>query len=456
MADRRQLDFHGTRDDSFDATWGQRTTWDDVQFFRAQPQWWFVIKRIVDVPAGLSLDQVLSALAHLVAAHEATRTHFAQHGERLVQTVVARGALEVEVIEACGDRLEPELDTLKNASFSRPFDHGADLPLRLAVGLRDGVPAAVLMALSHVTVDVQSANVLAAELAAAFGALADGMPTPPLRPAWQPLDLARAEQGEKGRRWNTAALEHLGGQLSRIPPTMFGRAREDPAPPRYRAATLTSPTVGPALQQIAARCRLGGSAVLLGVTAALIRELTGTSTVTFGLLSANRVDPMLRHAVGNLSQAATATVEVADGPFAQLATAAGNAALGAHRNAHYDPQARAALVAETESARGVRFDLGCRFNDMFSSRAGAAAPALRRAESVLTWHEGLDEDKLTFFVEFFNEQGTAGVKVLADCARIAPEEIPAFLFGLESALVRLADGELTAAEVGRCARRAHP
>lgn len=162
------------------------------------------------------------------------------------------------------------------------------------------------------------------------------------------------------------------------------------------------------------------------------------------MLSANRVERIQRHAIDNLSQSALLTVAVEEGSFGDLAVACADATLAAHRFARYDPKARESLIARLESIRGVEFDLGCRFNDMWSGRVGRGAgtaevPLQPPAPTTLVWDEGTDLDKLTFFVEVFGPPDRLHFKIIADTARLRATEIPRLLYGIERAVLALED-----------------
>jgi len=460
------VDVVGARTATAPATWGQRTTWDDVQFFLPEPQWWFVIKRSVAVPDGLGLDGVLEAVRELASRHEALRTHLAQRPDGLVQWVQDGSRLSVELIEDDSpddDGAPAPLQRHIDTTMSQPVDHERELPLRVAVGTRAGRPVTVVLAVSHVVADVRSANLLAAELAALLAAGAAGEPPPAHRAAWQPVDVAAAEGCEAGTRLAAKALDRFRRQLRELPQSVLG----EPPPsgpvsgrPHAQGATLRSRAAPPALRVLADRYRTSSSTVLLAVTSALLRTMAGTRLYATGLICNNRSERMLRHAVGNLSQTVLATVPVADGPFEALVAAAADAALSAYRHGRFDPSAHRAAVGLVEAERGAALDLDYRFNDMWSAQPEArgqgslAEPSLIRAaaaDSTVVRFDGNDRDRVAFFVETFGSADELVVTVLADARRFPAERLPDFLRGLDAALVGLTERPMTVAQVGGCA-----
>jgi hypothetical protein len=469
------VEFIGERAVTTPLTWGQRTTWDDIQYFLPATKGFFVIDTEVPVPPGLSTDEVLAEIGELLCRHEVLRTLITADGPndphrpedlleawqkgQPIQKVQTSGRLGTAIVELkcpLEDLPAEALAAIVADIIGTWFDHATELPVRAGVLEFGGAPVLAVLGVSHAAADLQGVAVLGAELTNLMTARAEGSPRPPRTPTPQPADLAAFESSDRGRRMNEAALAHIRGQLDVIPPTMFAPPGEA-ASPRYWRGNLDSRAVPPALNELVARYRVGRSEILLAMTVALLHGLTGATRCTLGLVHGNRSTAELRRAATSLSQTVPTTVNVPDAAFGDLVRNAWSAAYRAYVRGRFDSRAAAALVAEAGARRGIEFDLTCRFNDMWSWRGAEALSeeggydpqAVRTAceGTKFAWAEKTDLDKITFFVEIGGDPETVRLGVLADTARIPPDSIRAYLFGFEQALVALAEREMCVAHV---------
>ena len=459
----RTVPFSGDRKGSAPLTWGQRTTWDDIQHFLPDVKPFFMLRGVIPVPPGLSVDDVLDRTAELLGRHEALRTLFRTESGQPVQEVQAQGELQVTLFETADNPVGNLVD-LMGEQIARitgaSFDHARELPLRMGVGLVQGVPVTVVLGLSRLAVDMQSASAVATELFDLLNAAAHGEPEPPRRPARQPLDQAGFERSESGQAISARSLGLLRRDLEVIPPTMFAA----PVPtegPRYWRGALESSAVPMALRILADRYRASLSGVLFATTTALLNALTGVDRCSVGVVYGNRSGPGLRHAVGSLSETVLTTVPVRPGPFGAHVGAATSAMMRAYLNARFDTLDSAALVAEVGGQRGITFDLNCRFNDMWSWKLsdddrspepiapGDVRPAC--AYTVFNWQEPTDLDKITLFVDVTGTPERIQLQVLADTHRVPATAIRAFLEGFERVLVELVEHELDLSRLPRSA-----
>jgi hypothetical protein len=450
----RTVPFSGERKGSAPLTWGQRTTWDDIQHFLPDVKSFFMLRGAIPVPPGLSVEDVLDRTAELVGRHEALRTLFRTESGQPVQEVQAEGELRVTLFETA-DNPAGNLFELMSEQIARitgaSFDHTRELPMRMGVALVQGAPATIVLGLSRLAVDMQSASAVCAELFALLDAAAHGKPEPPRRPARQPLDQAGFERSESGQAVSARSLDHLRRDLEVIPPSMFA-APVPTAGPRYWRGALDSAAVPLALRILAERYRASLSGILFATTTALLNALTGVDRCSVGVVYGNRSGPGLRHAVGSLSETVLTTVPVRPGSFGDHVNAVTLAMMRAYLNARFDTLDSAALVAEVGERRGITFDLNCRFNDMWSWKltddghsAEPAAPEDVRpacARTVFSWQESTDLDKITLFVDVTGTPESIQLQVLADTHRVPKTAIRAFLEGFERVLVELAEHEL--------------
>ena len=450
----REVAFQGRREATGPIAWGQCTTWDDIHYFLPDTLPFFVLKRMVPVPAGLSLDDVLAELAELVSRHETLRSHyFLEPSGDVTTSVVRSGTLAVTVLDVDSPPSEMAEETLKPLVYEISgtwFDHATELPVRPGVLVYQGIPALVVLGISHVSVDMQAAGMLAAELTDLLSARRAGVPRPAAVEAMQPIDVAAWEHSERGQRKSESALAHRRKQLDVIAPTMFG----DPRPgesPRYWRGCLTSTAVPLALRILDERYTGGIPAILLSTDILLLHALTGSDQVTVGLVFGNRTTADTRPVISSLSETVITTFTRGQGTFADLVSRTWSTCMRSYMHGRFDDRAAVALTEQVGRERGVQFDLTCRFNDTWSfgladkPEGAVLDPETVRAalpESTFHFPDQTDLDKITFYVDIGGDGQTVRLNLLADTRRVPPASIEAFLRGYEQALVALAERDL--------------
>ena len=132
--------------------WAQLAIWD---VFRWLPRHDSTLNLLVrcPVPAGRDLPAVTTALRHLVERHDSLHTVYVDTPEGPRQRVVGEGDIPLQVHDI-GDRGDLATEELGEALRRPWFDIGADLPLRAAILTRDGEPVTVLLAASHMAVEI--------------------------------------------------------------------------------------------------------------------------------------------------------------------------------------------------------------------------------------------------------------------------------------------------------------
>ncbi|MFD4372919.1 hypothetical protein [Streptomyces sp. NPDC058486] len=441
--------FAGGRGGDAPMTWGQLTTWDDIQYFMPESKSFYFVRQDVRPPDAMSLDDVLCSLGDLMDRHETLRTHFVEDERGPRQWVVASGAARALVLEVgAGDPFERAKSVLAGLDVefagltTRPFDHARELPLRLAVLTAEGAPVGVVLLFSRLAVDMESARLVEGDLTCLLTARAEGRPLPPADFGVPPLDDAGFERSERGRRSGGRALRALERQLECMPESMTGPVRPGGSP-RYWRGELTSRALPPAVYALARRLGVSSSAVLFGTVTALLAALSGRTGCTLGIVHGNRSTTDRRRSVGSLAQTVTTTVRTDAADFAGHLRTTATGMLGAYLCGRFDPRAAADLVREVTGRRGSAPDLACRFNDMWSWRSAphadrlaevaAVADGVREAalRSEFRWVERTDLDKITFFVDIAGDADAMRLLVLADTWRTPPAEVEAFLRGCE-------------------------
>jgi len=429
----RAVAFTGSRQGQHPCTWGQLDMWREMEW-AGDPAHGNVVGGGFLGP-GHTTDQVLRHVRDLIERHESLRTLFRPSPDgRLVQQILDTGVLDVELCELAGDPAVVARDWAM-AFQSEPYDLAGGLPFRVRIGVAEGEPRVVMFGTPHVAADFLSSRVLFEDLVRGL----DGRP--PLAPAGiQPAEKAREEQSEAGQRILRRSLDHWRRVVEGGPTSCFGAPRLVPASPRYQTGVLKSRTVPPALDVLAARYRVGTSAVLLGAMATLIGRNTGRTQCLVKMVVGNRGRPDLRNAVGTFSQEVPTVLDLTAGRFGEMVRAAWSASLHAMRHGQYDPDLAAAIVAEA----GVALDVY--FNDMWAAtRNGRGArgydgAAPQTGEATFEWGEPLDRASVAFYfeaLEVVEDPEAISLNLLTDTAHIPPPEIRRLLFAVEELLVVL-------------------
>ncbi len=459
-----RVPFHG-RSRTAPLGWGQQATWGDIQFFLPEVKSFSVMGGWLSLPAGSTVDLVLGQLSELINRHESLRSRYRTDPDGTGhQQVLGSGSLPVLVLDRSPDH-EDELHVVGYRAaldiLATGFDHAADGPFRAVLAMDGGVPGILLFGISHVAADQQGADLLSAELGAMIEAAVAGRPIPEPKPGWQPVEVAEFEQSPQGQLLDTQSQDYLREHLRSAPAAMLPLPAELPADPaagdepRYWRGQLDSAAIALAVRVVARRHRTSTSVVLLAVTAAVFRALTGTPTCSLGLVLANRTVPELRGCVTSLSQTIEIGFSSAVNDFAELVQAAAAASATAQQHGRFDARAALRIRKEIAEERGIEFDLTCRFNDTWSSfrrqlsRRSADAAEIENAvkASTYSWLEKTDSDKITLFIDIFGTDDQVQVRALADTARIAPARIQALLYGYERLLTALVGGDLPMSEV---------
>jgi hypothetical protein len=393
-----------------------------------------------------------------VTRHEALRTHYTTepNGE-VLQHVVRSGSFRVAVVEvdeAPSAMPEQVLRPLVYDIVGTWFDHAVELPVRAGVLVHQGMPALLVLGVSHVSADMQATGLLARELTDLLAAKAAGVPRPAAVSAGQPLEMAAWEQSERGRRKSEGALAHRRKQLDVIPPTMFA-APGDGESLRYWRGCLTSSAVPLALRALDNRYGSGISAILLATDVLLLHALTGSELVTVGLVYGNRATAGTRPVISSLSETVVTTFTVGSGTFGELVSRTWSTCMRSYLHGRFDDRAAVALTEQVGRERGVQFDLSCRFNDTWSwglpDKSGdvPVVDAVREALASTTYHvpDQTDLDKITFFVDIGGDEQTVRLNLLADTRRVPSATIEAFLRAYETVLVALVDKDVTIEEL---------
>lgn len=459
-----ELSFRGERSGTAPLTWGQRAIWHAIR--RTAPNdHYFNIGRVLplaDRGRPATVAATLDALARLIERHEALRTRLVPAaGGEPAQCLTDTGTLPVTIAPATGlPEAAAEAEALLGRMSATRFDYPAEWPLRAAlVTVGDRVTHAVLV-LCHLAADGHAAEVLVRDLRLLVRRGSAGRP-----PATTPLDLARDQHAERGRRRGAAALAHWEAGFRAAPPTMFPEPCAEPRSPRFWTGRIVSPALARAVAAVAAAHGVSGSTVLLTASAALVAAGEGHRTAAVMPIVGNRTAEALRDLVSTLSQDGLFILDLAaaerkhddgdgDGAalFTDLLPAAHRAALRAYRAAVYDPVEWDALGERLHTEYGSEVHPYCCFNDMRlverpvseGPRPAPQEPAeeLTEARRRTAFGFPATQDRVACrYCLHITEEGDAlAVSLTADTAYLPPEAIRAHLYAMEELIVTSAAG----------------
>jgi hypothetical protein len=207
-------------------------------------KYFFVMHQVVPVAAGVELATVLAALGRLVSRYESLHSRYwTSEDGRGLQQVRGDGELAVRVWEGPeGEEFDEQFTTECRDLAGVPFAHERELPIRVLVGMRSGMPVAVYLGVSHVAVDAHGIRLLGGELTRLIDAAHKCEPEPEAPAARQPREQATIEQSAPGQALNRAAIAYYRKQLGRVPDDVFpDRVPADG--PRYLGAELRSTAI---------------------------------------------------------------------------------------------------------------------------------------------------------------------------------------------------------------------
>ncbi|HVH11393.1 MAG TPA: condensation domain-containing protein, partial [Longimicrobium sp.] len=361
----------------------------------AQERLWFLdqLERdsaFYNIPAALRIDGALDAaaleraLGEIIRRHEALRTTFPQVDGAPVQAVAPFGgfALAMEDLSSLADaERKAEVRHRARADGERPFDLAAG-PLFRASLLRLSADAHVLLlCMHHIVSDGWSMDVLFGELAALYGAFAEGSESTLPDLAVQYADYAVWQREHLRGEALDAQIAYWKGQLAGAPallelPTDHPR----PAVQSFRGAQVSAAFPAELVERLEALGRREGATlymVLLGAFQTLLGTYAGADDVVVGSPIAGRtraeVEPLIGFFVNTLVLRADLS---GDPAFREVLRRVRTATLGAFE--HQDvPFER--LVAELEPERSLSHSplFQVLFLLQSADAAGSALPGLR-------------------------------------------------------------------------------
>ncbi|MEM7356274.1 MAG: condensation domain-containing protein, partial [Acidobacteriota bacterium] len=253
------------------------------------------ISSTVRLDGDLAVPRLAACVTEIVRRHEALRTTFQAVGGQPVQVIaeaVAQALPMVDLSRLTSHRQEAEARRLAAAESWRSFDLARGPLLRITLLRRTPQCHLAVMVMHHIVADGWSMGVLVREVAALYGALSRGEPSPLPELPIQYGDFALWQRQElRGERLDSL-LAYWRRQLADAP-----AALELPADrPRPATQTFRGSTRPLTLSAELARDfhdfvrRRGGTSfmLLLALLDALLSRLTGQHDIVVGSPVANR------------------------------------------------------------------------------------------------------------------------------------------------------------------------
>ncbi|GAA2991700.1 condensation domain-containing protein [Actinokineospora diospyrosa] len=402
-------------------TWGQRKIQRELL---AYPDDLYLAFLPVTIPAhGSTVDGVVAALASVLAESESLRTIYP--GADL-QRVLGSPGYELELIEN-GTAEAIHADMM--SSRFRP----TDLPVRLALILRDGVPEEIVAVLTHMAVDGIALEFFTSRVADALAG--ELLPWQ----AWQPRQLARAQRSPEGLARNARTLSWWEAKYRTAPAAVFPTPVDAPGDPRYIEARMLSFGAATALRALTRRTRVSPSMVALAGLCTILGEHSGQSRIAVSSLSANRSSAQTLRMMGTLSQDALIVVDTPQ-PFDDLTSQIWESATSAYTHSTVDPDEQQLVREKTDAARGTPFLRDVVYNDVSSpSIFGQPAPPHSPATGTTTITVAPSEFMfVSAYATVYRMDSVFEVSLWADTAYLPEPTVVDLLNAWEQALVAAA------------------
>ncbi|MFG3049543.1 condensation domain-containing protein [Kitasatospora sp. NPDC048239] len=434
----------GRRSGTAPLTWAQRLQWNDTEWMKPHDHH-FNQGKVLAVPPGCGLPELVEAVGAVVTRHESLRTRYPVDADGgPVQRLADTEELLVPVYRTSAPDPARAATRLCDRLRAERFELTGELPLRLAVLEHEGRPRYLVLVVSHVTLDYSGLVLLTDEL----DALLHGRTTPAgLAPVHhQHFDQAAAEATPRLRQRSAAALGHWEQVLRAAPVSIFDPPAGPPVaaadPDRFGQVTMVSPALTLATGTLADRLGVSSTTVLMAALNVVLGTVTGRAEVPVKLIASNRGLPELRDLVGIALGSCVTLVRTRDRGFPEVVRDTGHAALRAYRRAQCDPVALSALRAAVSAERGVaEIELSCGFNDMRPARTQAAAAReisdlLPRTEVV--WDGPRPRQEVTLWYWAQESDGVDVHHALVDLHYLPRERTEELLLAVERVIVSAA------------------
>jgi len=425
--------FDGPETGTAPLSWGQRELWHIME----SKHIWLPIGAAPPLPPGTTVADALADLAFVMGRYPSMRTRLRLDPEGPKQVVVASGEISLEIVDAPADADPAEVaEQVRKRYFNGNHDFVTDWPLRMAVIRHRGALTHRVWVMCHLVTDGAGSRVILADLAGRDGAGPTGASA---------LEQARWQVSPAGQRQSAAALRHWERVLRRASTHRFPERSATPYP-RYWQARSGSPATHLAARVIAARTGVEVASVLLALFAVALARVTRINPVVVVLVVNNRFRPGLARTVSPLIHPGLCVLDLPDATVDEAVAHARRRAMVAYKYAYYDPPQREELIDRINRERGEEIDLECSFNDRRLRPRDESAPLptseqIRAAVAERSFEWTHQQDERAFdhlYVNVDDEPDTVQLTLVCDVHHVAPEDVEAWVRGMEEVAVAAA------------------
>jgi hypothetical protein len=404
---------------------------------------------------GLSEDDVLGAVRDLMQRFGLLRTVYVPAPEGPAQRVVTSGELVVPIVATEQGGGTAQATRVCDELAKAPFDLREEWPIRVALVTVGGQPRHLVFAVSHLMLDHTCRALLEQHLRH----LLARPPAGPAIPATvsEYADEAAWETSDAGRKHGERAVTRHQLSFQAMPQTMLPRqAAEVPADSRYQYLTFDSVALAMAVSALAVRHNVSPSAVLCAGLCAVTGFVNSLDRSYLQLTVGNRTSAQTRFVLGMYTEDVPVVVDLADAGMAEVIARSGRAMVQAARLGRYPPLDLDARRRAIESERGLAFDLSCWLNyrTMPTRRARPSGTpgqqSLSNAAERTRWRcsTGPEASTSTYFVFADDAGDMMRVQVEFDSALLPPDELLAWLRGVERLLCAATARDIGMHEIG--------
>jgi hypothetical protein len=394
----------------------------------------------VDLPASVSVDFVASRVQAVVEAYSAFRTIFPSD-ERGVpyQKLVHSGSFQISVLPATDRTVDEEVRACLHSFLAEPFRLADELPIRCGVITKDGTPAVLAMAFSHLILDRWSLALVRTGLESFF---ADNNATNlPGVKDWSPIDQGKYEQSDAVKDRTKSRLRYWSDTLKLFPPEMLQFNVERPSSHgHWRNVTIQSSAIQHALMVLGKRHNIPSGTILLAAFAVAITHYLNIKTFAAEVMFSNRIDHITQSAVGQYAQPTPVVMDVSGHDFGALLTQLQARLLRAFGNASVPPHEAEVIFDEVGAKRitaCLNIDHPAHSTELQDSSADQLQAALRdaRRQNIIEDVNQWDYDWSRIYVESHSPRH---ILLRMDSRLIPVADAHQMLIGVEAVLVELA------------------
>jgi amino acid adenylation domain-containing protein len=297
----------------------------------------YILSMAQHLRGPLDTDALRVALDALVARHDILRSVYPLVDGAPVQRVMPRCDADFSVVNLAdtpGDARNAEMRHRVAADFAQPFDLASDRLLRARVYVLDGDSHVFVLTAHHMIADGWSVALIGRELAAFYGAAAEGKPLPAAGPVAQYASYAKWQRDALASNALAADLKYWTERLSDVPRVLaLPTDRTRPAVPSYRGERLEFQVDAALTSRLRQLSRSAGASLymlLLAAKGLLLARHARQPVVVIGTPIAGRSRDEWSSIIGCFVNTLAISVDVSGDPtFADLLGRVRETSLGA-------------------------------------------------------------------------------------------------------------------------------